>query len=342
MRMKLAAMAAVMMIAVLAEGAPSKAAQEWRNGPIRWIMTGEEQKAWKSVATDADAAAFIDLFWARRDPTNGTSRNEAHERFQQRVQYADTNFDEGRRRGAMSERGQIFVILGPSVANESNNMAISGPSGMSDASSRASDRQVWAYSREFATAVGVPKLEVAFVQTPGTKQYVRDIRFGQFTNALPKILANQIVNNLTAVPEWAAPIGSEVLKVAATPRVAAKASGKIGRVLLLGDLGTLDLDAATDPFTTLQPVNEFAVDGELAYLIEYCGNNGALQVDLKVRDLTSSSELEPAPVKAVAGCGAVPGMMSLAGLKPGSYELEIATTEANGGKLASKTKFQIK
>lgn len=342
MRTKLAVMAAVVMIAALAEGAPSKAAQEWRNGPIRWIMTGEEQKAWKSVATDADAAAFIDLFWARRDPTPNTPRNEAHEQFQARVKYSDANFDEGRRRGAMSERGQIFIILGPSQGAEVNNMNIQGPSAMSSAQSRNSDRQEWVYSREFAVSVGVPKLEVAFVQNPGTKTYVRDIRFGQFTNALPKILQRQIVNELATVPEWAAPIGSQELNVAATPRVSAKAAGKIGRVLLLGDLGALDLDAATDPFTTLQPVTEFAADADLAYLIEYCGSNGALQVDLKVSGLTSSSELEPAALKAVAGCGAVPGMLSLAGLKPGSYELEIATTEGNGGKLASKTKFRIK
>jgi len=343
MRSKLVLIAALMMMSAIAEAAPSKAAQEWRNGPEKWLMTSEDQKAWKGLASDAEAAAFIDLFWARRDPTPGTPRNEFHEEFLGRVKFADAKYTEKRRRGALTERGQVFIMLGPAIDAESNSMSTQATAGMSSASGRSGDRLTWRWPREKAVSFGMPKMEVAFTQQSGSDQYVRDVRFGQFVNAHPAILRSLIVSpDLTAVPTWAAQIASEALKVAATPRVAGKASGRIGRVLLLGDLGALDLDAAADPFTTLQPATQFAVDGDLAYLVEYCGSNGSLQVETKIRDLSAMSELSPAPIKAVAGCGAVPGMLSLSGLKPGSYDLEITTIEANGGRLETKSRFQIK
>lgn len=343
-KLVLAAAALMMMMSATAEAAPSKAAQEWRNGPERWLLTSEEAKEWKRVATDADAVAFIDLFWARRDPTPGTPRNEFREEFLGRVRYADAKFTEKRRRGALSERGQVYIVLGPSLEVESNNMHVQAETRMGgSAGGRSGQRIEWRWPREKAVTFGMPKMEVAFVQQAGSDQYVRDVRFGQFVNALPAILRSVIVSpDLTAAPAWAAQAGSEALKVAATPRVPGKAAGRIGRVLLLGDLGALDLDAAADPFTTLQPATQFAVDGDLAYVVEYCGSNGSLQVETKIRDLSAMSELTPAPIKAVAGCGAVPGMLSLSGLKPGSYDLEITTIEANGGRLETKSRFQIK
>jgi GWxTD domain-containing protein len=344
MRTKLAAVAvAVLMVAGSADAALSKAAQEWRNGPEKWLMTGEEQKAWKGLASDAEAAAFIDLFWARRDPTPGTPRNEFHEEFLGRVRFADAKYTEKRRRGALTERGQVFIILGPAIDAESNHMSTQATAGMSSASGRTGDRITWRWPREKAITFGMPKMEVAFVQQAGSDQYIRDVRFGQFVNAHPAILRSLIVSpDLPAVPTWAAQIGSKALQLEATPRVAAKASGRIGRVLLLADLGALDLDTATDPLTALQPATVFSVDGDLAYVIEYCGNSGALKVETRVRDLSAASELSPAPMKAVAGCGAVPGMLSLSGLTPGSYDLEITTIEANGGRLETKSRFQIK
>lgn len=41
----------------------------WGDGPAAFLMTRGEKSAWKRVKTDDQAIAFIDLFWARRDPT---------------------------------------------------------------------------------------------------------------------------------------------------------------------------------------------------------------------------------------------------------------------------------
>src|SRR5581483_9271173 len=65
---------------------------DWANGPVTHLMTKEEIKQWKAVRTDDEARAFIDLFWARRDPTPDTPRNEFREQFEQMVRVADENF----------------------------------------------------------------------------------------------------------------------------------------------------------------------------------------------------------------------------------------------------------
>ena len=343
MRVKLLAVTAVLMICGVAEAGLSKAAQDWRRGPEKFLMTNDEERAWKAVSTDAAASAFIDLFWARRDPTLNTPRNEFREEFLQRVRYADASFAEKRRRGALSDRGQVYILLGPPEAGTRESMTISGPAGMSDASARSADGVMWTWSREVAVALGVPKISIAFNQAVGTDVYSRDTKNGQFSNVSGiQIQKNVLHPEMTAAPEWALHAGDELFSGASAPRADAKAAGRIGRLVLLGDLGALDLDAATDPLALLQPVAEFPVDGDLAYVLEYCGSQGALKLETKINNLAAASELEPAPMKSVAGCGAVPGMLSLSDLKPGAYELQITTIESNGGRLSTKQNFRIK
>jgi hypothetical protein len=118
--------------------------------------------------------------------------------------------------------------------------------------------------------------------------------------------------------------------------------GRIGRLVLMGDFNTLNLDADSDPLALLQPTTEFATEGDLAYVLEYCGSQGVLKVETKINDMAATSELLPAPMKAVAGCGAIPGILTLSGFNRGSYELEITTIESNGGRLTTKQSFRIK
>ncbi|HET7712843.1 MAG TPA: GWxTD domain-containing protein, partial [Thermoanaerobaculia bacterium] len=70
---------------------------QFGQGPAQFLMTKEELAAWGKITTDADAKAFIDAFWARRDP-----RLKAE--FDRRVKYADDNFRESKKRGALTER----------------------------------------------------------------------------------------------------------------------------------------------------------------------------------------------------------------------------------------------
>lgn len=350
MRVKLLVVTAVLMIAGIAEAGLSKAAQDWRRGPEKFLMSNAEEKAWKSLSSDAQVAEFIDLFWARRDPTEGTPRNEFREEFLTRVRYADASFAEKRMRGAISDRGQLYVLLGPPESGQRANMSVQGnSSGLSSASARSSDNLVWTWTREEAVALGVPRLTATFNQIPGTDMYSRDTKVGQFSNVVEKAIEKNIVHpQMTAVPEWAAHPGKEVFSGAASGSAAAaskgnaKPEGRIGRLVLISDLGALNLDADSDPLASLPAAAEFAPESDLAFVLEYCGVQGPVKVESKIRNDASASELEPAPMKAVAGCGAIPGMRSLAGLSRGSYDLEITTIEPNGARLTTKQRFQIK
>src|SRR5204863_8608678 len=66
-----------------------------------------------AVHSNAVAQSSIYRFWARRDPTPETPRNEFHEAFDKRVVTADQNFSSPNARGAMSDPGKVLILLGP-------------------------------------------------------------------------------------------------------------------------------------------------------------------------------------------------------------------------------------
>lgn len=350
MRVKLLVVIAVVMIAGVAEAGLSKAAQEWRRGPEKFLLTDEEEKAWKSLGSDEAAAAFIDLFWARRDPSAGTPRNELREEFLARVRYSDAAFAEKRMRGAITQRGQVYILLGPPETGARANMSVQGnSSGLSGASARSVDNLVWTWPREVAVALGVPRITATFNQVAGSDMYTRDTKVGQFSNVSALAIRKNVVHpEMTVAPEWATRFSKEIFSAGAVsasapaPKGGAKAAGRIGRLVLLGDLGALNLDADSDPLASLQPMSEFAKDGDLAFVLEYCGTPVSLKLESKINNLSAASEMEPAAMKAVAGCGAIPGMLSLSGLPAGSQELQITLIEPNASRVTTKQRFQIK
>src|ERR1041384_8145309 len=97
-----AAVLAVFAVSALALNAEHT---EWGKGPAQHLMTKEEIAQWKAITTDEEADKFIALFWARRDPTPQTARNELREEFENRVRGADASFKSRSLRGALTERG---------------------------------------------------------------------------------------------------------------------------------------------------------------------------------------------------------------------------------------------
>ncbi|HEV8267541.1 MAG TPA: GWxTD domain-containing protein, partial [Thermoanaerobaculia bacterium] len=78
-----------------------------------YLATDAEAKAWKGIKSDAEAEAFIALFWARRDPDLKTPANEFKADFEGRVRAADDHFKLSTVRGALTERGRLFILVGP-------------------------------------------------------------------------------------------------------------------------------------------------------------------------------------------------------------------------------------
>jgi len=195
--MKIRTLLLTLLIAIplLAQTPP----REFVNGPAKWLMTAEEQRAWKSVKTDDEAIDFIDLFWARRDPTPGTGRNENRLDFESRVAYADANFKEGKTRGALTERGRVLIVLG--FPKNMGQQLTERSSQFTNESSRSLDptggralagKDTWEYDHELSAKFGMPKIDVVFIYDGINGGAHRDPQRTDFTSALPAAIRSYI------------------------------------------------------------------------------------------------------------------------------------------------------
>jgi len=56
---------------------------------------------------------FVTNFWKVRDPRPETPENEFREEFEWRVAYADAHLSEDETRGSLTDRGAVFLLVGP-------------------------------------------------------------------------------------------------------------------------------------------------------------------------------------------------------------------------------------
>src|ERR1035437_6656081 len=117
MVLRRASLAVLLLLATGASGAGLERYKDWNKSPeFTFLATDAEQKAWKKITSDEDADHFIQLFWAKRDPDLKTPVNEFKVVFDQRVKEADQLFAMARVRGALTERGKLYILLGPPKA----------------------------------------------------------------------------------------------------------------------------------------------------------------------------------------------------------------------------------
>lgn len=86
--------------------------KKWINEDVRWIITPEEEAAFKQLATDEERDQFIEQFWQRRDPTPDTEENEYKDEHYRRIAYANEHFAAGMP-GWRTDRGRIYIVWGP-------------------------------------------------------------------------------------------------------------------------------------------------------------------------------------------------------------------------------------
>lgn len=85
----------------------------WGAGPVHFLFVADEIRRWNTVADEEGRRWFQHEFWSRRNPTPGTLENEARREFARRVQFANSRFSTEALRGSMSDRGMVFILLGP-------------------------------------------------------------------------------------------------------------------------------------------------------------------------------------------------------------------------------------
>lgn len=110
---------ASMWVGACRSTASSETGQElrrWAEGPASWLILPEEWKEVRRANGPGEAMAFIEEFWARRDPDPSTAENAFRENFFRRVEAADILYSEATREGSLTDRGRALILLGsPSV-----------------------------------------------------------------------------------------------------------------------------------------------------------------------------------------------------------------------------------
>ncbi len=79
---------------------------------LLYIATSSEIDYIKSAPDQNQMVQRYLEFWKRKDPTPRTEENEIFQEYYRRITYADENFND-LREGWRSDRGMVFIILGP-------------------------------------------------------------------------------------------------------------------------------------------------------------------------------------------------------------------------------------
>lgn len=87
--------------------------KDWYQGPVRYIITRTEVKAYKALESDAERATFIDWFWQRRDVDSSTPENEFRDRYEKRAFEATRKFSATTIPGWRTDMGKVYMLVGP-------------------------------------------------------------------------------------------------------------------------------------------------------------------------------------------------------------------------------------
>src|ERR1700678_3701536 len=85
--------------------------KKWVDEDVRWIITDQELKAFKSLSNDEERDNFIETFWQRRNPDPDSPENEFKEENYRRIAYANEHFAAGKP-GWKTDRGHMYIAYG--------------------------------------------------------------------------------------------------------------------------------------------------------------------------------------------------------------------------------------
>lgn len=128
-------------------------------GLLRYIAGEDELKALLE-ASAGERRRLWDEFWEARDPVPATPANEYRDTFFERVRMATIEFAESGRPGWKTDRGEVYIVLGPPsrLTELRYDAMVSGGKSMA---------QEWVYAR----APGGGRLSLVFVDRTGFGGY---------------------------------------------------------------------------------------------------------------------------------------------------------------------------
>lgn len=146
-----------------------QAYKKWLENDVAYIITNEERKAFKALATDEERENFIESFWRRRDPDPDTEENEYREEYYERIAYANEHFTSGIP-GWKTDRGRVYIAWGKPDSIEAHPAggAYDRPSYEGGGSTTTYPFETWFYRHLEGVGDG---LEIEFVDPSGTGEY---------------------------------------------------------------------------------------------------------------------------------------------------------------------------
>ena len=332
--------------------------RDFPNGPAQWLMTRADKADWRNVKTDAEAQRLIDLFWARRDPTPGTTRNEFREEFEARVVAADEAFPNSKTRGSLTDKGRVFILLGKPAgftdeAHRMHETHVSTTDLGGGGAHELAGKQIFTYPN--AHALGLTG-DIYFFEDLRTHEYHFDPQRGNVAGALAAAVTRAVINpGLKEVPEWATSqaiaasqhtlVTTDVKKpapaaVGAAP-VAVQPAGT-RPLILLKDITAVNPRSASDPFGSLASLGAFTKADDLGYATSLCVANydpqasPSIKVGMtitgeaggeKVRMTAPEEDYTPDAIRTLPGCYLVRGALPLADFGAGAYKLSLTLTD---------------
>ena len=137
--------------------------KKWFNEDVRWIITDEEAKTFKSLANDEERDAFIEEFWQRRNPNPESTNNEFRDEHYARIAYANEHFAAGKP-GWMTDRGHIYIAYGKPDSIDSHPSGGSYERPMDEGGGQTSTFPFETWHYRYLAGVG-DNIDIEFVDT---------------------------------------------------------------------------------------------------------------------------------------------------------------------------------
>jgi len=101
------------------EGRLSEGHRRWLDEDVVYIILDKEKDVFLSLETEEQRDAFIEAFWAKRDPYPATLENELRTEHYRRIDYANDHFSrDAPMPGWRTDRGRYYIILGEPASVE--------------------------------------------------------------------------------------------------------------------------------------------------------------------------------------------------------------------------------
>lgn len=145
----------------------------WLIGPWARLASDDEVREFQKLTRDEDAAAFVERFWARRDPDPARPGNPVREAAERRAEEADRRFTEAGVAGRRTDRGTVFVLYGEPEKSEFQPSPLYGEPPL----------EVWTYPAAAARGLDgkAPARTYRFVKRDDLTQFYWPGRPGRYT-----------------------------------------------------------------------------------------------------------------------------------------------------------------